>query len=93
MLEFYAKYPQYAKHIIGESYAGHYMPAIGKAIVASNSIYAQNLKGMIAVGNGWVDPYIQYKAYSQYMYKQGLILTLMVCTMLVRFFLTLTSGQ
>ena len=75
MLEFYAKYLQYSKldlYIIGESYAGHYVPAIGKAIVASNSLYAQNLKG-IAVGNGWVDPYIQYKAYGQYMYKQGLI--------------------
>ena len=36
----------------------------------SNSIYAKNLKG-IAIGNGWVDPYIQYKAYAQYMYKQG----------------------
>ena len=75
MLEFYAKYPQYSKldlYIIGESYAGHYVPAIGKAIVASNSIYVQNLKG-IAVGNGWVDLYIQCKAYGQYMYKQGLI--------------------
>ena len=36
------------------------------------TIYAKNLKG-IAIGNGWVDPYIQYKAYAQYMYKQGFI--------------------
>ena len=77
MLAFYAMYPQYAKldvYIIGESFAGHYVPAIGpQAIVQSNSSYAKNLKG-IAIGNGWVDPYIQYKAYTQYMYKQGFIL-------------------
>ena len=75
MLAFYAMYPQYAKldlYVTGESYAGHYVPAIGQAIVQSNSIYAKNLKG-IAIGNGWVDPYIQYKAYAQYMYKQGFI--------------------
>ena len=75
LLAFYAMYPQYAKldlYVTGESYAGHYVPAIGQAIVQSNSIYAKNLKG-IAIGNGWVDPYIQYKAYAQYMYKQGFI--------------------
>ena len=35
MLEFYTKYPQYSKldlYIINESYAGHYVLAIGKAI-------------------------------------------------------------
>ena len=57
MLAFYAMYPQYAKldvYIIGESFAGHYVPAIGpQAIVQSNSSYAKNLKG-IAIGNGWV---------------------------------------
>ena len=75
MLEFYAKYPQYSHHdlyVIGESYAGHYVPAIGSTIVQSNSIYAQNLKG-IGIGNGWVDPYVQYKAYAQYAYANNLI--------------------
>ena len=44
--------------------AGHYVPATAQVIVESNSIYAQNLKG-IAIGNGWVDPYAQYGAYAQ----------------------------
>ena len=44
--------------------AGHYVPATAQVIVESNSIYAQNLKG-IAIGNGWVDPYTQYGAYAQ----------------------------
>ncbi len=44
--------------------AGHYVPATAQVIVESNSIYARNLKA-IGIGNGWVDPYIQYKAYAQ----------------------------
>lgn len=75
MDQFYTQYPQYANldlYVIGESYAGHYVPAIGQAFVKSNSIYAKNLKG-IAIGNGWVDPYIQYKAYAQYMHMQKLV--------------------
>lgn len=44
--------------------AGHYVPATGQVIVESNSVYAKNLKG-IGIGNGWVDPYIQYAAYGQ----------------------------
>ena len=44
--------------------AGHYVPATGQVIVDSRSIYAKNLKG-IAIGNGWVDPYVQYEAYAQ----------------------------
>jgi carboxypeptidase C (cathepsin A) len=41
-------------------------------IVESNSIYAKNLKG-IGIGNGWVDPYLQYAAYAQYMLMEGYI--------------------
>ena len=44
--------------------AGHYVPATGQVIVESNSVYAKNLKG-IAIGNGWVDPYLQYAAYGK----------------------------
>jgi carboxypeptidase C (cathepsin A) len=72
---FYQKYPKYSRldlYIIGESYAGHYVPAIGNLITQVNSIYATNLKG-IAIGNGWVDPYIQYKAYGQFAYQNNLI--------------------
>ena len=76
IMMFYKKYPKYSNldfYIIGESYAGHYVPAIGRLISAEvNSIYAANLKG-IAIGNGWVDPLIQYKAYGQYAYANGLV--------------------
>ena len=53
-------------YIIGVwfSPAGHYVPATGQVIVESNSIYAKNLKG-IGIGNGWVDPLLQYADYSK----------------------------
>ena len=44
--------------------AGHYVPATGQVIVESKSPYAKNLKG-IGIGNGWVDPYLQYPAYAE----------------------------
>lgn len=44
--------------------AGHYVPATAQVIIESNSVYSKNLKG-IGIGNGWVDPKIQYKAYSE----------------------------
>lgn len=75
ILGFFEKYPKYSQldfYIIGESYAGHYVPAIGRLITQVDSVYAENLKG-IAIGNGWVDPYIQYKAYAQYAYANNLI--------------------
>ena len=44
--------------------AGHYVPATAQVIVESKSVHAKNLKG-IGIGNGWVDPKIQYRAYSE----------------------------
>ena len=44
--------------------AGHYVPATAQIILESNSIYTKNLKG-IGIGNGWVDPYVQYAAYAK----------------------------
>lgn len=46
-------------HITGESYGGHYVPALGARIVAQNLLYPRrtqvNLKS-IFVGNGYVSP-------------------------------------
>lgn len=44
--------------------AGHYVPATAQVIIESNSVYSKNLKG-IGIGNGWVDPYVQYGAYAK----------------------------
>jgi len=75
---FYRIYPKYSKldfYILGESYAGHYVPAISYRIQQGNKnkegIFIP-LKGL-AIGNGWVDPYRQYPGYPDFAYKNGLI--------------------
>ncbi len=70
---FLSKYPQYAQldfHVTGESYAGHYIPAIGKAISEHNSVIDPDTKDAVkvnlkslAIGNGLTDPLNQYEWY------------------------------
>jgi len=75
---FMQMYPQYSKlpfYILGESYAGHYVPAISYRIQKGNHNkegLQLNLKGL-AIGNGWVDPYEQYPAYVEFAYSNNLI--------------------
>ncbi|KAI6659309.1 Serine carboxypeptidase S10 family member 1-like [Oopsacas minuta] len=73
--EFYQKFPKYASlplFIIGESYAGHYVPAFSAYILQNSQIVTKNLKG-IGIGNGWVDPKQQYPAYTEFMHDLGYI--------------------
>ncbi|OAA35908.1 carboxypeptidase Y precursor [Metarhizium rileyi] len=61
---FFHQFPQYSKQdffVTGESYAGHYIPAIGSEIL-SHADRNINLKGL-AIGNGLTDPYTQYLYY------------------------------
>jgi len=76
--QFFKIYPQYANlafFVTGESYAGHYIPAISHRIMQGNNnkegLYI-NLKGL-AIGNGWVDPIVQYAGYAAFAYKNNLI--------------------
>jgi len=57
--------------ITGESYAGHYIPAIS-AYLHKSGDSAVNLVGF-AIGNGWTSPYEQYPAYNQFSYENKLI--------------------
>jgi len=34
--------------------------------------FGMNFKGM-AIGNGWVDPYLQYPAYATFAYENNLV--------------------
>ncbi|CAG8494620.1 3824_t:CDS:2 [Cetraspora pellucida] len=76
---FFKEFPQYANldfHIAGESYAGHYIPAIAAEINNNNKgtsswILANQPKDLkhvnlesILIGNGLVDPLVQYKYYA-----------------------------
>jgi len=77
---FFQTYPDYAGrdfYVTGESYAGHYIPAVSYAIMMGNRALKAdevhiNMKGL-AIGNGLVNPYIQYKAYADYSFDNGLI--------------------
>ena len=68
--QFMTGHPQYSKapfFAFGESYAGHYIPAVTHAIWLNNQNLPKgavhiNLKGT-SVGNGLTDPAIQYAAY------------------------------
>jgi serine carboxypeptidase-like clade 4 len=78
LIKFFAQYPQYSKldlYLIGESYAGHYIPAIGARVVDGNKAGGNmqiNMKG-IGIGNGWVNPAIQYSSDADLLYENFLI--------------------
>jgi len=78
LVKFFAMHPEYQKldfFITGESYAGHYIPAISARVVKGNDKGGNikiNLKGS-AIGNGWVNPYLQYNAYASILEVKGLI--------------------
>lgn len=57
-------------YITGESYGGHYVPAIAGEIFNRNP--HTNLKG-IAIGNGFVDPPLMVQGYPDLMYNTGLL--------------------
>jgi cathepsin A (carboxypeptidase C) len=63
------KYQSSPLYLTGESYAGHYIPAIAHRILDGNQHYKENnllnlqLAGA-AIGNPWVDPEEQFKWYA-----------------------------
>ncbi|EFH61052.1 predicted protein [Arabidopsis lyrata subsp. lyrata] len=75
---FFAEHPKLAKndfYITGESYAGHYIPALAARVHKGNKANEGvhiNLKGF-AIGNGLTDPALQYPAYPDYALEMGLI--------------------
>jgi cathepsin A (carboxypeptidase C) len=70
--EFFTENPQFLEsefYVFGESYGGHYAPAISARIFEGNQANVEgtvkiNLKG-VGVGNGLTDPLIQYGYYPQ----------------------------
>ncbi|MCO5556362.1 hypothetical protein L7F22_009910 [Adiantum nelumboides] len=73
-LDYHPEYRSRDFFASGESYAGHYIPALAKRIQEYNAqgLAYINLKG-IAMGNGLTQPDIQYKAYGDYALQMGLI--------------------
>eukprot|EP00301_Raphidiophrys_heterophryoidea_P016193 c25751_g1_i1.p1 GENE.c25751_g1_i1~~c25751_g1_i1.p1 ORF type:complete len:460 (-),score=109.61 c25751_g1_i1:52-1431(-) len=70
---FYAAFPKYNTtfYIFGESYAGHYVPAISHRVYLGNVNHnGPNipLTGL-GIGNGLTDPEVQYQYYAQMAYN------------------------
>eukprot|EP00240_Pyramimonas_obovata_P001475 CAMPEP_0118934076 /NCGR_PEP_ID=MMETSP1169-20130426/13538_1 /TAXON_ID=36882 /ORGANISM="Pyramimonas obovata, Strain CCMP722" /LENGTH=476 /DNA_ID=CAMNT_0006876939 /DNA_START=79 /DNA_END=1509 /DNA_ORIENTATION=+ len=77
LLEFLKLHPELQDndfYVTGESYAGHYVPAVGNRIVVGNKESEMKifLKG-IAIGNGLVNPEEQYPAYADFALQNDLI--------------------
>jgi len=77
--ELYQAHPELAGrdfYVTGESYAGHYVPAVTHAVwkaKEAGKLKAEiNLKGF-AIGNGLTDPAIQYGAYGDFSLANDLI--------------------
>ncbi|KAH7105623.1 alpha/beta-hydrolase [Auriculariales sp. MPI-PUGE-AT-0066] len=73
MRTFYDIFPEFKNmdtYLSGESYAGQYIPYIADAILNSN--LGTPLKG-VAIGNGWIDPPTQYKAYIDFALAKNLV--------------------
>ncbi|KAL9314790.1 hypothetical protein ACSQ67_020242 [Phaseolus vulgaris] len=76
--EFFKAHPEFVKndfYITGESYAGHYVPALASRVNQGNKenqgIHI-NLKGF-AIGNGLTNPAIQFQAYPDFALDNGII--------------------
>ncbi|KAG2235448.1 hypothetical protein INT48_007846 [Thamnidium elegans] len=64
---FFREFPQFAGsdfHIAGESYAGHFLPAIASKIHNSNQKNKSSIQlKSVLIGNGLIDPQTQYRYY------------------------------
>ncbi|KAI8876330.1 peptidase S10, serine carboxypeptidase [Backusella circina FSU 941] len=71
---FLGEFSDYARgnfHISGESYGGHYLPALSSEIIKNNKVAEEkgllelNYESML-IGNGWTDPLTQFKHYETF---------------------------
>jgi len=72
--EFLEEFPQFQGrdfYITGESYGGHYIPAISANILRTGGLNL-NFKG-VGIGNGLVSVYHQYPQYATFAYENQLV--------------------
>lgn len=75
---FLTEFPEYADnplHIAGESYGGHYLPALAAEIVNRNKEggHLRLAFESMLIGNGWTEPRTQFKHYETYSCAQDSI--------------------
>lgn len=76
---FFELFPEYSQddlYLSGESFAGQHIPYIAKHILDRNknamTSTKWNLKGLL-IGNGWISPDEQYRAYLDFSYEKGIV--------------------
>ena len=82
LTKFIEQFPEFKGrdfYIAGESYAGHYVPHISdylnQQLFSSNSdknVFGINFRGL-SIGNGMINPWVQYEGYATYAYENKLI--------------------
>ena len=71
-------FPEYAQddlYLAGESFAGQYIPYIGKAMLdtlSSGASRQYQITGLL-IGNGWIDPMSGYSSYLPFAVQAGLL--------------------
>lgn len=68
LIRFFQLYPSLYKndfYIFGESFAGHYIPALASLLVQNHTENGINLKG-VGIDDGWTDPYVQLGSFTEY---------------------------
>lgn len=76
LIGFFQVYPTLKNndlYLIGESYAGHYIPSFASQIIQNQAVnQLPTLQGVI-IGDGWTDPERQLNGYDSYAYSIGLV--------------------
>lgn len=74
---FYDRFPEFRGrelYLVGESYAGHFIPFISTAILRSTECASAGIRlAGAAIGDGWVDPANQVLSYAPFALQNGLI--------------------
>ncbi|KAL4402179.1 serine-type carboxypeptidase [Malassezia pachydermatis] len=75
---FFGAFPDYANttlHLRTESYGGHYAPVFGSYILDQDAKEISNAIKLnltsVVIGNGWIDPKIQYASYYNFTVSPG----------------------
>lgn len=73
--KFYEQYTVFQStqlYIVGESYAGHFIPAIGEEILKVKLKKLINFKG-VAIAAGWTNPFHQVSQYGSFLHSVGVV--------------------
>lgn len=76
--QFFLLFPEYTSNpffLIGQSYGGHFAPAVGTAIHKRNEENQQpriNFQGILLIVP-WTNPLLQVDSYADYLYQTALI--------------------